>query len=158
MTLAAFNQLAEEDANQALYQCCGATVWVDAMMEHFPFEELTDLYDKAGFYWFDACTEADWLEAFAQHPNIAEAKALQEQFSEALTKTPDFLATLGKESLSFEQKFGYRFLMDFPGKSLEDILTKLRERFVHDDREELVVSMNEQYNITTRKLAQLFQP
>ncbi|MFK8101070.1 MAG: 2-oxo-4-hydroxy-4-carboxy-5-ureidoimidazoline decarboxylase [Saprospiraceae bacterium] len=166
MTLADFNQLPEEDANQALYNCCGSTVWVDAMMDHFPFDRVATIHEQASYYWFDACTEKDWIEAFHQHPKIGNVKALQKKFAATAswasgeqagvkTATPETLEALAAGNLAYEKKFGYLFIVCATGKSAEEMLQILQARLPNDEREELVVAMNEQHKITTIRLHKL---
>ncbi len=163
MTLSDFNQLPEEDANQALYNCCGSTVWVDAMMEHFPFESVEMIYEQASYYWFDACTEEDWIEAFHQHPKMDSVKGLQAKFTatanggqaDVKTATPEILEALTAGNLAYEKKFGYRFVVCVMEQSAEEILQILQTRLPNDEREEVAVAMNEQHKISTIRLHKL---
>src|SRR4030095_11169188 len=68
-----------EAAREILSRACGSTRWVDRMMARRPFGRGAKLLAVARVEWF-GLTEADWLEAFAHHPQIGDRAALAARF------------------------------------------------------------------------------
>src|SRR5881296_866184 len=65
------NSLPAIKARAELSRCCGARLWVDAMIEARPFAGDTELFGVAERVWW-GLGRADWLEAFAAHPRIGD--------------------------------------------------------------------------------------
>src|SRR5688500_10289534 len=68
-----------DDARARLSACCGASEWVDRMMQRRPFGSTAALLAAAREVWF-ALGEDDWREAFRHHPQIGDRMALRARF------------------------------------------------------------------------------
>jgi allantoicase len=140
------------------------------MTDARPFENLADLIKQANEIWWSLDRD-DWLEAFRSHPRIGEKKFGEKKSAEtvsaqarewssneqagvntASTETTDALATLNR---TYEQRFGYIFIICATGKSSGEMLAALRERLQHDEAEELPVAAAEQSKITELRLKKL---
>ena len=135
------------------------------MTDARPFESLADLIKQANEIWWSLDRD-DWLEAFRSHPRIGEKKSAetvsaqarewssneQAGVNTASTETTDALATLNR---TYEQRFGYIFIICATGKSSGEMLAALRERLQHDEAEELPVAAAEQSKITELRLKKL---
>ena len=77
MTLFDLNALPPAARAEALATYCGATAWVAALNQQFPFATAEALYAEADRIWQNL-TEADWREAFTYHPKIGDMNALKE--------------------------------------------------------------------------------
>ena len=143
MTLHELNTLPRQRLAEELIKCCGSPAWVDKMLPFFPADDLVELLEDAEEQWFK-CSEADWKEAFAQHPKIGDIDSLKKKYasaadpiatgwaageqsgtSTASQKTIDALAEGNKK---YEDKFGYIFIICATGKSAEEMLEILESR------------------------------
>src|SRR5205809_7045724 len=66
------NSLPAIKARAELSRCCGARLWVHAMIEARPFAGDTELFGVAERMWW-GLGRADWLEAFAAHPRTGDS-------------------------------------------------------------------------------------
>ena len=135
------------------------------MADARPFDDLTNLVKQANEIWWSLDRD-DWLEAFRSHPKIGEKKSAetvsaqsrqwsgQEQagVNSASTETTNALTTL---NLTYEQKFGYIFIICATGKTSGEMLAALRERLEHEPAEELPIAAAEQSKITELRLKKL---
>ena len=163
--LAWLNSLPAGDAARELLQCCGSTRWAIQTAAARPYDNLTDLVERANEIWWSLDRD-DWLEAFRSHPKIGERKssdtvsAQAQQWSSneqagvktAALETTNALATLNHE---YEAKFGYIFIICASGKTSGEMLAALRERIEHDAEEELPIAAGEQSKITGLRLKKL---
>jgi 2-oxo-4-hydroxy-4-carboxy-5-ureidoimidazoline decarboxylase len=166
MTIAAFDHLDHESKKELLSQCCGSSRWVEEMLKMPPVEDLIDLFENAEEKWYE-CREQDWKEAFAHHPRIGDIDALRKKFSSdkfagdeqsSLNNASEqTLKSLAKANKSYEQKFGYLFIVCATGKSADEMLALLNDRLKNDPEEELKIAMDEQNKITKLRLEKLFE-
>lgn len=163
--LAWLNSLTADEAAQQLLQCCGSKRWAAEIASGRPFQSLETLLTAASETWWSLDRD-DWLEAFRSHPKIGAKKAAdkvsaqsqqwsgQEQsgVADATQQTVDTLAALNH---TYEQKFGFIFIICATGKTSEEILTALRERLQNDPEAELPIAAAEQCKITELRLKKL---
>lgn len=163
--LAWLNSLPSADAEKELLQCCGSTRWARQMTETRPYATLEALLASANEIW-GSLNRNDWLEAFRSHPKIGEKKAAdpvstqarqwsgQEQsgVATASRETVDSLATLNR---TYEEKFGFIFIICATGKTSDEMLSTLRERLQHETEDELPIAAAEQSKITELRLKKL---
>ena len=132
MTLADLNALPPATRAAALATCCGATAWVAALNQQFPFATAEGLLAAADHVWQNL-TEADWREAFTHHPKIGDVNALREKFASTATwaageqgavrqASEAILEGLRAGNDAYEQKFGYIFIVCATGKSAAEML------------------------------------
>jgi len=163
--LAWLNSLTAEEATKELRQCCGSRRWAEQMSNDRPYPTLEALTTHADQLWW-LLTPEDWLEAFRSHPKIGEKKASnhvsaqsqqwsgQEQagVSSASQNTVDSLAELNR---TYDQKFGFIFIICATGKTSDEMLAALKERLHHDSDTELRLAAAEQSKITQLRLKKL---
>jgi OHCU decarboxylase len=163
--LGRFNALAPEAAREELLKCCGSTRWADAVERGRPYLSLWHLIAQANDEW-RALDRDDWLEAFRSHPKIGERKAAntvaeqsqkwsaQEQrgVAGATADTVDKLARLNR---TYEEKFGFIFIVCATGKSSDEILALLEQRLNNAPEVELPIAAAEQARITELRLRKL---
>ena len=159
------NSLPHEEAVKALVQCCGSARWAEEVSEKRPYSSLETLIASANDVWW-SLPHNDWLEAFRSHPKIGEKKAAvavsdrssqwsgQEQagVSNASRETVDALAAL---NWAYEQKFGFIFIICATGKTSEEMLEALEQRFENDTETELPIAAAEQSKITELRLKKM---
>ena len=166
MKLNTLNTLPPEEAKAALANCCGATQWVNRMMEAHPFASASALFARCNDIWYGQCREEDWLEAFSHHPRIGGIDSLKEKY--AATKNwaekeqggvkgaaATTLERLAAANRAYEEKFGFIFIVCATGKSAEEMLRLLQDRLENMREEELRVAMGEQCKITHLRLRKL---
>jgi 2-oxo-4-hydroxy-4-carboxy-5-ureidoimidazoline decarboxylase len=149
-------------ARQLLRTCCGASRWVERMVLRRPFGDQPTLLAAAIEEW-SALSEAEWREAFAQHPKIGDRDALRRRFATTrelaareqagVNAAPeDVLASLAAGNRLYEERFGYIFIVCATGRSAEEMLSILRTRLEHDPATEIRVAAEEQAKITELRL------
>lgn len=165
MTLEQLNGLAVSELRQSFTQCCGATAWVNAMVQYAPFTSVEMLLQLADNLW-QQTAPADWLEAFTHHPKIGDVASLQKKFastahwaageqSAVAEATTQVIEALAKGNTLYEEKFGFIFIVCATGKSAGEMLQLLQERLPNDLTTELKIAMQEQQKITRLRLQKL---
>lgn len=166
MLLSFFNQLDQATAAAHLYTCCGSLQWVDELMQHFPFQSEQNLIEQAEQIWYNHCTQADWLEAFTHHPKIGDIDSLKTKFANtqhlasneqaSVTQaTDDVIAALAHANKTYEQQFGFIFIVCATGKTANEMLRLLTDRLNNNYTDELAIAMGEQHKITIIRLKKL---
>ena len=153
---------AESDARLVLTRACGASRWVDRMMARRPFGNGARLLRAARVEWF-GLTEADWLEAFSQHPKIGDSTALAARFPAShdlstkeqvgvSTAHASVLSELAEANKTYLDRFGFIFIVCATGKTAEEMLALLRARLPNNRATELRIAAEEQAKITALRL------
>ncbi len=130
-----------------------------------PYPGLNELIVNADRVWWSLDSE-DWLEAFHSHPKIGEKKAAAPTAVEAQRWSEDeqagirhsaqqTLDALAKLNQTYEEKFGYIFIVCAAGKSSEEMLAILRARLENNADAELRVAAAEQTKITQLRIGKL---
>ncbi len=159
--LAAWNEAGEAFALDAMLACCAASRWAESMVALRPFETVETLSLTADEVW-STMEEADWMEAFSSHPRIGERKtaprptqsaawSTQEQ-SGAASATSDVLAQLAEGNATYEQRFGFTYIVCATGKSADEMLGILERRLANDRAAELREAAEQQRQITQIRL------
>lgn len=157
MTITALNQLDATSLRQFLLTCCGSSVWVEKMLNHFPIADKPALLAAAAEAWQN-CGPKDGIEAFSHHPRIgaktADATAASEQ---AGTKNAPstILDALARANKTYEGKFGYIYIVCATGRSASEMLELLETRLGNTPEKEIKVAMGEQQKITRLRLEKL---
>jgi allantoicase len=163
--LAWLNSLPAEEAVDELRQCCGSKRWAGQMAAARPFENLADLIKQAHEIWWSLDSD-DWLEAFRSHPKIGEKKTVETVSAQAAqwssneqasvtTASSETTGELAKLNRTYEQRFGYIFIICATGKTSGEMLAALRERLGHSEAQELPLAAAEQSKITELRLKKL---
>jgi 2-oxo-4-hydroxy-4-carboxy-5-ureidoimidazoline decarboxylase len=166
MTIAEFDHLDKDQKQKLLYQCCGSTAWVEKMLSKPPVEDLVDLLEDAEEAWY-TCSAADWKEAFSHHPKIGDIGSLKKKFandqfvageqSGVANASDQTLESLAESNKSYEEKFGYIFIVSAAGKSAVEMLGTLTARLQNKPEVEITIAMDEQNKITRLRLEKLFE-
>lgn len=165
MTLEEFNSLPADDQHAALERCCGAQHWVKQMLGKAPFSSKDQLFYFADYLW-DNANEESWLEAFSHHPKIGDIDSLAKKFGNTKqwaegeqrgvqSASQTILEDLAKGNQTYEEKFGYIFIVCATGKSASKMLELLNERLPNDEDDEIFIAMKEQQKITKIRLEKL---
>lgn len=159
------NVLQPSEAEGEFLKCCGSKNWAQQMSRCLPFRGERDLFGTAEQIWW-ALSPEDWLEAFRSHPKIGEqnpdtqtsatslswSQKEQEGVANAGADTRELLTKLNR---SYEEKFGFIYIVCATGKSSEELLRILRERLANETETELRNAAAEQAEITKLRLNKL---
>lgn len=165
MDLPTLNALPPPTRAEALATCCGATGWVAALNQQFPFATVETLFAEGERIW-SALAEADWREAFTHHPKIGDVTALKEKFATTAPwaageqgavrqASQATLEALAAGNDAYERRFGYIFIVCATGKSAGEMLALLQARLPNEPAQEIHVAMSEQAKITRLRLEKL---
>ena len=166
MTLEELNNLEKDECRNALFSCCGSKAWVNKMLGHRPFENNLEL-EIIAVDEFKKCTEEDWLEAFSHHAKLGKRKGSNESDKKELSKwekqeqrgtaeaSSKILSDLEIANETYENKFGFIYLLCATGKSADYMLKNLYERLPNEKNKEMKIAMEEQNKITKLRLQKL---
>lgn len=168
LSITALNNFPAEEAADLLLKCNGSAAWVAEMMRARPFRDADALFAAAEQVWHKL-PRADVLEGFNHHPRIGDLASLKAKFSlsSAWSKSEQssveqagdtVLLELRDLNRTYEQKFGFIFIVCATGKSADEMLCLLKERMDNDPEHELKVAANEHAKITKLRLEKLCQP
>ena len=89
--------------------------------------------------------EDEQIEALATHPRIGQRVNISEQAAkeQGADEDPALLAALAKLNKSYEQKFGFRFVVFVDGRPRAEVLSVLRERMQRSREEELTAGLDD---------------
>lgn len=159
------DELPEGEAAEALRSCCGASRWVDGMVNHRPFRTLQSLLTCADEVWA-ACGERDWRDAFAHHPRIGGEHSDADQSDQAsqwssseqsgvVESGSTVKAELAQVNREYENRFGHIYIVCATGRTADEMLAIARERLENDAATELRTAAEEQRRITALRLEKL---
>ncbi|MEM9915177.1 MAG: 2-oxo-4-hydroxy-4-carboxy-5-ureidoimidazoline decarboxylase [Planctomycetota bacterium] len=165
MNLQSLNQLPPDDAEEKFRGCCGTAWWARQMEACRPFQNTPQLHDTADAI-FDEMAEGHWLEAFAAHPKIGDVDSLRMKFvgnkqwsageqAGVHDADEDVLNELAAANDTYEQRFGYIFIICASGLSAAQMLDALRQRLRNDPATEAPLAAAEQRKITHLRLDKL---
>jgi OHCU decarboxylase len=139
-----------------LLRCCGSTAWAREMRARWPFTGLDDARAQGLAVW-ESLTEADWREAFAAHPRIGDRPPTgsQERGEQSLAEHADtaVLLEIADGNRVYEDRFGMTYIVRASGRDAPTMLAILRERLTNDPATELGVAAEQQWEITSLRLA-----
>lgn len=152
-------------ASQYLRRCCGADRWVEEVLRRRPFGDLDGLLRSADAA-ADPMVKEDWLQAFSHHPRIGDLDDLRRRFATTATwsEGEQVAVTLADETVlkdlaaandTYEERFGYIFIVCASGKSAAEMLVLLQERLGNSPDEEWRIAAQEQRQITRLRLQKL---
>jgi allantoicase len=164
--VAHLNELSPAAARDVLKRACGATGWVEAMLNSRPFASSAALLARADTIWREL-ESRDYLEAFSHHPEIGANQAeLRERFAStaALSEREQLgaahadeatLQALRDKNRAYREKFGHVFIVCASGKTASQMLTLLEQRLENSSAVELAIAAAEQAKITRLRLERL---
>ncbi len=159
--LAAWNEAEPAAARHAMLACCAARRWAEAMVALRPYSGVESLSLTADKVW-STMEEPDWREAFAAHPRIGEQKASagsypsaawsREEQSSTASAAKQVLADLAEGNRTYEERFGFTYIVCATGKSADEMLAILQRRLTNDRRTELREAAEQQRQIMQIRL------
>jgi 2-oxo-4-hydroxy-4-carboxy-5-ureidoimidazoline decarboxylase len=167
VTLEHLNRLDEAAARAELERCCGASRWVERVLAARPFRDRDSLFAAAERA-LEELERTDWLEAFAHHPKIGDVASLRAKYAStaawageeqrgAVAADERTLEALADGNRTYEERFGYIFIVCATGKNAAEMLSLLRGRLPNPPERELRNAAEEQMKITRLRLAKLLE-
>jgi 2-oxo-4-hydroxy-4-carboxy-5-ureidoimidazoline decarboxylase len=164
MELAAFNQLAADEAQAAIRHCVAIPHWQQSLVAARPFastEALLDTADALARQWQQPELEA----ALSAHPRIGERasgadkeSALSRGEQSAMQQADNALQqAMQKGNEAYEARFGRVFLIRAKGRSGEQMLAELQRRLQNDDITEQQEALDQLREITLLRLKETIQ-
>ena len=165
MTLEQLNQLPADEAATAFAQCCVSQRWIQQMVAARPFLSAEQLQQQAENFW-QALAEADYLEAFEGHPKIGDVSSLQQKYastkalaageqSSVNAANDAIINALAEGNQSYEQRYGFIFIVCASGKSAAEMLALLPARLSNNRATEVQNAADEQAKITRIRINKL---
>jgi 2-oxo-4-hydroxy-4-carboxy-5-ureidoimidazoline decarboxylase len=89
--------------------------------------------------------EDEQVEALATHPRIGQRVNVSERSAreQGSDEDPALLAALARLNKTYEQKFGFRFVVFVDGRPRAEILSVMRQRLQHSREEELAAALDD---------------
>ena len=89
--------------------------------------------------------EDEQIEALSTHPRIGQRVNISEVAAreQGSDEDPALLAALAKLNKSYEQKFGFRFVVFVDGRPRAEVLSVLRQRLQNSRDEELAAGLDD---------------
>ena len=167
MTLHDLNTLQKEKQLEVLLSCCGSERWARCVAGKLPAEDLVDLLENAEECWL-SCSQDDWKEAFASHPEIGNMESLGKKYSNTASWSAEEQSGTGSASQQtlqaladanrlYREKFGYIFIVCATGKSAEEMLGSVHARLGNSHSAEISIAADEQWRITKLRLEKLLE-
>ena len=125
-----------------------------------PFPDTEAMLRASDDIWERLPTD-DWLEAFRSHPKIGErTSSLWSQQEQAGVASADAKerAELERLNRSYEDRFGYIFIICATGKTTGQFLDALRERMQNPPEVEIRIAAEQQRQITCLRLLKQVAP
>ncbi|GAA1709677.1 2-oxo-4-hydroxy-4-carboxy-5-ureidoimidazoline decarboxylase [Fodinicola feengrottensis] len=161
-SLATFNALPADAAEEQLRSCCAAPLWIHTVVSRRPYASVNEVLTASD----EILASVGWAEielALAAHPRIgqraagsgAEARWSRQEQSAAATDDQRVAAELGDGNVAYERRFDRVFLICATGLSAAEILTALRGRLENDDETEAAVTRAELAKIVRIRLERI---
>jgi 2-oxo-4-hydroxy-4-carboxy-5-ureidoimidazoline decarboxylase len=159
------NDQSQSQIAVTLRQCCAAEKWVARMIASRPFIDSDHVLSQATTIW-ESLEEADFLQAFAAHPQIGDVKTLQVKYantqalasseqSQVASASNDTIEQLALANQLYIKRFGFIFIICATGKSAEDMLSSLLGRIGNSRQQEIKNAAAQQLKITLLRIEKL---
>ncbi len=148
-----------------LQQCCASEKWVAGMTASRPFIDSNHVLAQAAEIW-ESLEAADFLQAFAAHPQIGDVKTLQAKYantqaiasseqSQVASASNETIEQLALANQLYLKRFGFIFIIFATGKSADQMLNALLARIGNTREQEIENAAAEQLKITKLRLEKL---
>lgn len=155
-----FNRLAPHKAQHALYECCNSVAMAGHLAHERPFPDHEALFRSAEEFLF-ALTEDSLDDILEAHPTIGRrpgsAKSCAEQCA-VWDDRSDFMAELKSAAKSYEQRFGFGFVMFVEDTDADGVRRAISDRLHHDTDTERKVVRIELAKINRTRLERMLGP
>ena len=165
MSLPRLNAADQDSATHLFMQCCTSEKWVAEMVASRPYSDFNMLQKTADKIW-DKLTEKDYLQAFDGHPKIGDVSSLKAKYANtkelasgeqigANQASDELITELADSNRTYEEKYGFIFIVCATGKSAREMLDLLHQRLDNKRHRELEIASEEQRKIFHLRLEKL---
>ena len=165
MSLESLNKASAEGARHSFLQCCTSDTWIARMVADRPYANAEALRAAADRNW-QGLAEADYLQAFDGHPKIGDVSSLKAKYantkalaageqSSVNQASDEIIEKLAEGNSTYEEKFGFIFIVCATGKSAAEMCDLLYARLPNDRDTELKNAAEEQHKIFHIRLEKL---
>lgn len=155
--LAVLNWAGADHATWMILELCPSAKVAAALLARRPYDDGIDQLQQAADDALAALADDDLVVAADAHPRLGAAglsgRSHVEQ-RDVRAGDADVRARLADQAEQYEQRFGFRFLADAPGRSPADLLDELDRRMARTRDEELTRARQELATITRRRIAE----
>jgi OHCU decarboxylase len=164
MGLEAFNELSDQKAVHALYECCNSVTLARDLSRGRPYDDRTALFRRADALLFSLSESS--VDAILQaYPHVGRrprsTKSQAEQCS-VWDESPEVMAELSAAVNDYAAQFGFDFVMHIGGLAREvcaaSVIAAVRNRMQHDPETERKVVRNELARINRSRLERMLGP
>lgn len=157
--LAAFNEMADDEARSLLLTCLDVPRWADDVLAGRPYDSVDQLV--AAMVAASATITDDELErALARHPRIGErADAAKHDATHSTREQSgvdrgdaDVVRRLEEGNRAYEERFGQVFIIRAAGRDAEEILRQLRLRLDNTDEAERATTIDQLTQIAVLRM------
>lgn len=152
-----FNLLSERQRMHLLYEVCSSPIWARRVLAGGPFRNADALLDRADRVLAEL-PDAEVDAALDGHPRIGakvdNASSAREQ-ARVADAGDAVKAELAEKNRSYEDKFGYVYLVCASGRTAEELLAILTDRLDNDPDTERRVMRSELGKINQLRLQRL---
>ena len=155
--LEGFNRASERARMHLLFGVCSSPIWARRVLAGGPFGDVDALLDRADRVLAEL-PDAELDTALDGHPRIGatvnNASSAREQ-SKVAKAGDDVRAALASGNRTYDEKFGYVYLVCASGRSAEELLDILTDRLANDPETERRVMRSELAKINRLRLQRL---
>lgn len=145
--LAKLNEMQSAEAEALFLECSGSKEWARRMADKRPFRMLDELFLTSERIW-NSLSTAERLEAFSVAKPVSSILDIgQTAMTEPLKE---------KERL-YQDKFGFIFIVDSSGRSLEELGAICKARLGNSVETELAIATNEHLKTLENRLNEFFE-
>jgi 2-oxo-4-hydroxy-4-carboxy-5-ureidoimidazoline decarboxylase len=158
--LDAYNAMPQRRAVHAVYECCGSVSLAADLARDRPYRNHDALFRQADALLF-AMAEVSIDSILQAYPSIGRrprsARSQCEQCA-VWDERPEVMAQLDAHARSYEQQFGFGFVMYVNGFGAADVLAAMVDRLHNDVDTERKVVRNELARINRSRLERMLGP
>lgn len=145
--LARLNEIQTAEAEALFLECSGSIEWAKRMAALRPFKMLEELFLSSERNW-NSLSTAERLEAFS----VAGRRSFDQG-----TVTKSAQKPLNKAERLYHDKFGFIFVVDTSGRSLDELEAICKARLGNSIETELAIATNEHLKIIETRLTELLE-
>jgi 2-oxo-4-hydroxy-4-carboxy-5-ureidoimidazoline decarboxylase len=152
-------------ASHLFRQCCTSETWIGGMVRDRPYGSANAVRLAADENW-QGLAEEDYLQAFDGHPKIGDVGSLKAKYantkelaageqSSVNVASDEIIQALADGNTTYQEKFGFIFIVCASGKSADEMLVLLQARLPNNRGMELTNAAEEQRKIFHLRLEKL---
>lgn len=162
MNIATLNAFSKEEAHRWFSSSCTANRWCELMVKSRPFESITDVVNKAEYFW-SKMEKDDVLEAFSGHPMIGDVSSLKAKYAYTSSlaaseqggmdsASEEVFIRLSELNKKYLANHGFIFIICASGLSAMEMLSAIEDRVMNSTSDEYRTAAGEQLKITRLRI------